>query len=78
MWKLNTKYVQHQTISASHLCILNSLVLFRNLSKALHLALFLKENPTFSRHLRNQKKKNKKGSFDSNKEKPKYTNRILE
>lgn len=76
MKKLNIKYVQHQTISASHLCIVNSLVLFRNLSKAFYLALFLKENRTFSRHLRNEKKK--KGHFDNNKEKPKYTNRILE
>lgn len=59
MKKLDTKYVQHQTISASHLCIVNSLVLFRNLSKAFYLALFLKENRTFSRHLRNQKKKKK-------------------
>lgn len=57
MKKLDTKYVQHQTISASHLCIVNSLVLFRNLSKAFYLALFLKENRTFSRHLKNEKKK---------------------
>lgn len=78
MKKLNTKYAQHQTSSASHLCIVNSLVLSGNLSQALYFALFLKGNPAFSRHLRNQTRKKKGGPFDSNKEKPKYTNRISE
>lgn len=33
MQKLNIKYVQCQTISALHLCIVNTQVLFKNFSK---------------------------------------------
>lgn len=58
-----TQNMYNQTINASHLCNVNSVVLFRNLSQFVlffYFALFLKENPTFSRHLRKKPKKIKK------------------
>lgn len=56
MQKLNTNYTHCQTTSALHLCVVNTQVLLQNFSKAFWFVLFIKESPTFTRHLRNRKK----------------------